>query len=114
MCRASLQQLLDSGRPLHARLRPVTLRLHLMPPPPPPGTAVPAAAVVGGGGGGGVGLAEGWYGSTAVMSYFLSELGRCYTVNTLSLEVGEGCVRLAPTNGHACPGAVFMNSRDDG
>ncbi len=89
VCRASLQQLLDSGRPLHARLpRPVTLRLQLMPPAPPPGSAAAAVAVIGGGGGGGAGAGEGWYGSTAVMSYFLSELGRCYTVNTLSVEVG--------------------------
>ncbi|GFR43436.1 hypothetical protein Agub_g4518, partial [Astrephomene gubernaculifera] len=71
------------------------------------------AASVGGGGGGTAGtqqewnmlvmpaaappLPEGWYGSTAVMSYFLSELGVAASVTSLSLQ---GWQELSPRDLH--------------
>ncbi|GIM02091.1 hypothetical protein Vretimale_6809 [Volvox reticuliferus] len=85
VCRASLLQLTAVGRTLHQRFpNPASLELRLS----PPARREPYGG--GGAGGGSAGPSAGaeaeWCGSTAVMSYFLSELGVATSVTALSLQ----------------------------
>lgn len=93
MSRASLLQLTTACRTLHQRFpQPASLELRLL-PPLLLGGADPGGRGSGGRIGGeapcdGASAADaGWHGSTAVMSYFLSELGVATSVTALLLQV---------------------------
>ncbi|GLI62956.1 hypothetical protein VaNZ11_005812, partial [Volvox africanus] len=84
VCRASLRQLTSLGRTLHQRFpNPASLELRLL----PPASREPYG---GGGGGGSAGPSGGTEaercGSTAILSYFLSELGVATSLTALSLQ----------------------------
>ncbi|GLC48138.1 hypothetical protein PLESTB_000063500 [Pleodorina starrii] len=88
VCRTSLLQLTSACRTLHQLFpHPVSLELYLLPPARRDGQGAAGAAAAGAAHVGGGGTTEdGWHGSTAVMSYFLSELGQATSVTSLSLQ----------------------------